>query len=194
MTIGEAAELVLKRYYGGQVRSDNDITMSQAAMHLSTIRNSLVGEFLRRSKGLTLSVDESLFSRRKLTPTHDTDNGWHVTLPFPYMDAPDLTTIVLRPTSSYIQVPESWIDGNHRLLNLEGNMGYCMTPDGKLRFVNKPAGDVTVDVVESYTPDMSPDEPFRIPSDMEAQAIEMAVMTLENARIFIDKSNDGVDG
>lgn len=193
MTIGEVAELVLKRYYGGQVRSDNDITISQVAMHLTTIRNSLIGEALRRSKGLNLTMDDSMFSRRKLIPTHDEDNGWHVTLPYPYMDAPDLISVVLRPASRYIAVPETWIDGNHRLLNLEGNIPYCITPENKIRFVNKPPDVVKVDVVECYTPDMPPDEPFRIPSDLEAQAIEMAVMTLENARVYIDKTNDGAD-
>lgn len=194
MTIGECAELVLKRYYGGQVRSDNDVSEEQVALHIFALRNTLMGEELKRTKGLKLTIDESLFTPHTLAVSYSDDYGYHVTLPRGYMDAPDLTTVVVRPASRFIQVPESWIDEPHRLIRLEGNSAYCVDPNGRIRFFSNPlVSSIKVYVLENYTPDMDMDEPLRLPSELEAQVIEMACEILRGNRVFIDKENDGRD-
>lgn len=192
MTIREAAALVLKRYYGGQVRNDNDVTEYQVAAHLGTVRNFLMAEAMQRTKGVKLQIDEGVFTRYELVPVQ-VNGEYTVELPSGYMDSQDLLSIVVRPAARFIMVPESWIDEPHRLLNLEGNTGYCITPDGKLRFAQNPGNPVKVDVVDSMTPQTDIDGPFKIPSDMEAQAIEMTLNILKTGRMTIDKSNDGAD-
>jgi len=190
MTIREAAALVLKRYYGGQVRNDNDVTEYQVAAHIGTIRNRLVSDALAKTKGIKLKMDEGLFTRRTLEPEL-IGTDWYVKLPNGYVDAPDLLSVVVRPASQYIQVPESWLDGNHRLLNLEGNIGYALTPDGNIRLSRKPANKVMVDVVEPINPQSDIDEPLKIPSELEQEVIEQCIVTLR--RVQIDTANDGED-
>ncbi len=190
MTIREAAALVLKRYYGGQVRNDNDVTEYQVAAHIGTIRNRLVSDALAKTKGIKLKMDEGLFTRRTLEPEL-IGTDWYVKLPNGYVDAPDLLSVVVRPASQYIQVPESWLDGNHRLLNLEGNIGWAITPDGNIRLSRKPASKVMVDVVEPINPQSDIDEPLKIPSELEQEVIEQCIVTLR--RVQIDTANDGED-
>jgi len=186
MTIREAAALVLKRYYGGQVRNDNDVTEYQVAAHIGTIRNRLVSDALAKTKGIKLKMDEGLFTRRTLEPEL-IGTDWYVKLPNGYVDAPDLLSVVVRPASQYIQVPESWLDGNHRLLNLEGNIGWAITPDGNIRLSRKPASKVMVDVVEPINPQSDIDEPLKIPSELEQEVIEQCIVTLR--RVQIDTAN-----
>ena len=190
MTIREAAALVLKRYYGGQVRNDNDVTEYQVAAHIGTIRNRLVSDALAKTKGIKLKMDEGLFTRRTLEPEL-IGTDWYVKLPNGYVDAPDLLSIVVRPASQYIQVPESWLDGNHRLLNLEGNIGWAITPDGNIRLSRKPASKLMVDVVEPINPQSDIDQPLKIPSELEQEVIEQCIVTLR--RVQIDTANDGED-
>ena len=190
MTIREAAALVLKRYYGGQVRNDNDVTEYQVAAHIGTIRNRLVSDALAKTKGIKLKMDEGLFTRRTLEPEL-IGTDWYVKLPNGYVDAPDLLSVVVRPASQYIQVPESWLDGNHRLLNLEGNIGWAITPDGNIRLSRKPASKVMVDVVEPINPQSDIDQPLKIPSELEQEVIEQCIVTLR--RVQIDTANDGED-
>ena len=190
MTIREAAALVLKRYYGGQVRNDNDVTEYQVAAHIGTIRNRLVSDALAKTKGIKLKMDEGLFTRRTLEPEL-IGTDWYVKLPNGYVDAPDLLSVVVRPASQYIQVPESWLDGNHRLLNLEGNIGWAITPEGNIRLSRKPANKVMVDVVEPINPQSDIDEPLKIPSELEQEVIEQCIVTLR--RVQIDTANDGED-
>lgn len=190
MTIREAAALVLKRYYGGQVRNDNDVTEYQVAAHIGTIRNRLVSDALAKTKGIKLKMDEGLFTRRTLEPEL-IGTDWYVKLPNGYVDAPDLLSVVVRPASQYIQVPESWLDGNHRLLNLEGNIGWAITPDGNIRLSRKPASKLMVDVVEPINPQSDIDEPLKIPSELEQEVIEQCIVTLR--RVQIDTANDGED-
>jgi hypothetical protein len=190
MTIREAAALVLKRYYGGQVRNDNDVTEYQVAAHIGTIRNRLVSDGLAKTKGIKLKMDEGLFTRRTLEPEL-IGTDWYIKLPNGYVDAPDLLSVVVRPASQYIQVPESWLDGNHRLLNLEGNIGWAITPDGNIRLSRKPASKVMVDVVEPINPQSDIDEPLKIPSELEQEVIEQCIVTLR--RVQIDTANDGED-
>ena len=190
MTIREAAALVLKRYYGGQIRNDNDVTEYQVAAHIGTIRNRLVSDSLAKTKGIKLKMDEGLFTRRALEPEL-IGTDWYVKLPNGYIDAPDLLSVVVRPASQYIQVPESWLDGNHRLLNLEGNIGWAITPDGNIRLSRKPASKVMVDVVEPINPQSDIDEPLKIPSELEQEVIEQCIVTLR--RVQIDTANDGED-
>jgi hypothetical protein len=190
MTIREAAALVLKRYYGGQIRNDNDVTEYQVAAHIGTIRNRLVSDSLAKTKGIKLKMDEGLFTRRALEPEL-IGTDWYVKLPNGYIDAPDLLSVVVRPASQYIQVPESWLDGNHRLLNLEGNIGWAITPEGNIRLSRKPANKVMVDVVEPINPQSDIDEPLKIPSELEQEVIEQCIVTLR--RVQIDTANDGED-
>ena len=190
MTIREAAALVLKRYYGGQIRNDNDVTEYQVAAHIGTIRNRLVSDSLAKTKGIKLKMDEGLFTRRALEPEL-IGTDWYVKLPNGYVDAPDLLSVVVRPASQYIQVPESWLDGNHRLLNLEGNIGWAITPEGNIRLSRKPANKVMVDVVEPINPQSDIDEPLKIPSELEQEVIEQCIVTLR--RVQIDTANDGED-
>lgn len=190
MTIREAAALVLKRYYGGQIRNDNDVTEYQVAAHIGTIRNRLVSDALAKTKGIKLKMDEGLFTRRTLEPEL-IGTDWYVKLPNGYVDAPDLLSVVVRPASQYIQVPESWLDGNHRLLNLEGNIGWAITPEGNIRLSRKPANKVMVDVVEPINPQSDIDEPLKIPSELEQEVIEQCIVTLR--RVQIDTANDGED-
>jgi len=190
MTIREAAALVLKRYYGGQVRNDNDVTEYQVAAHIGTIRNRLVSDALAKTKGIKLKMDEGLFTRRTLEPEL-IGTDWYVKLPNGYVDAPDLLSVVVRPASQYIQVPESWLDGNHRLLNLEGNIGWAITPDGNIRLSRKPASKVMVDVVEPINPQSDIDQPLKIPSELEQEVIQQCIVTLR--RVQIDTANDGED-
>lgn len=190
MTIREAAALVLKRYYGGQIRNDNDVTEYQVAAHIGTIRNRLVSDALAKTKGIKLKMDEGLFTRRTLEPEL-IGTDWYVKLPNGYVDAPDLLSVVVRPASQYIQVPESWLDGNHRLLNLEGNIGWAITPDGNIRLSRKPASKLMVDVVEPINPQSDIDEPLKIPSELEQEVIEQCIVTLR--RVQIDTANDGED-
>jgi len=190
MTIREAAALVLKRYYGGQVRNDNDVTEYQVAAHIGTIRNRLVSDALAKTKGIKLKMDEGLFTRRTLEPEL-IGTDWYVKLPNGYVDAPDLLSVVVRPASQYIQVPESWLDGNHRLLNLEGNIGWAITPDGNIRLSRKPASKLMVDVVEPINPQSDIDQPLKIPSELEQEVIEQCIVTLR--RVQIDTANDGED-
>jgi hypothetical protein len=96
MTIREAAALVLKRYYGGQIRNDNDVTEYQVAAHIGTIRNRLVSDSLAKTKGIKLKMDEGLFTRRALEPEL-IGTDWYVKLPNGYIDAPDLLSVVVRP-------------------------------------------------------------------------------------------------
>ena len=190
MTIREAAALVLKRYYGGQIRNDNDVTEYQVAAHIGTIRNRLVSDSLAKTKGIKLKMDEGLFTRRALEPEL-IGTDWYVKLPNGYIDAPDLLSVVVRPASQYIQVPESWLDGNHRLLNLEGNIGWAITPDGNIRLSRKPASKLMVDVVEPINPQSDIDQPLKIPSELEQEVIEQCIVTLR--RVQIDTANDGED-
>ena len=190
MTIREAAALVLKRYYGGQIRNDNDVTEYQVAAHIGTIRNRLISESVSKQKGVKLKLDEGNFTRHELTPQL-IGTDWYIILPNSYIDTPDLLSIVVRPASQYIQVPESWLDGNHRLLNLEGNIGWAITPDGKIRLSRKPASKVIVDVVEPILPETDIDQVLRLPTDLEQQLIEQCIVLLR--RVQIDTANDGED-
>jgi len=135
-------------------------------------------------------MDEGLFTRRTLEPEL-IGTDWYVKLPNGYVDAPDLLSVVVRPASQYIQVPESWLDGNHRLLNLEGNIGWAITPDGNIRLSRKPASKLMVDVVEPINPQSDIDQPLKIPSELEQEVIEQCIVTLR--RVQIDTANDGED-
>ena len=77
-TLGQLAELILKRLYGGQLRtSDQKITMQQVMIHILQTRDDLVRKTLKETAKYGDTVDETFFTRYKNQDVlWDADRDW----------------------------------------------------------------------------------------------------------------------
>lgn len=205
-SLDQLAELVLKRFYGGQLRtSDQKVTRAQVRMHLVQARDNLLNQELREELKTGNEPDEAFFTRFENHPIlYNEDRDIHyLELPDGYVDLPHDKGIRIGPMKGikniFIRIPSGYVNSRREYAWLEGNLGWQLAPakSGGNKIIEFPTmqretyGVVLLDVItESGNSD--PNSPLGMPSRYEELVVKNVLSLLGYNRVS-DEANDNRD-
>lgn len=198
-TLGQLAELILKRVYGGQLTHDRHITERQVMLHVLQVRDQLVVQEARQQLSDNGYIDGSMlttFTGQQILWDTDRDIAY-LMLPAEPADLPDDKGIysirgmkgkTADNKSEFVRIPTgSWDTLSYYF---EGRKTWEYVGAGRVEFPNVRQNEihpVLLQIVETGIP-MDPDSPLNVPTNMEDMILR-SVLQLLGVRQF-DNVND----
>lgn len=198
-TLGQLAELILKRVYGGQLTHDRHITERQVMLHVLQVRDQLVVQTARQQLEDSGFIDGSMlttFTDQQMLWDSDRDIAYLI-LPSEPADLPDDKGIysirgakgkTASNKSEFVRIPAgSW---DVMPIYFENRKVWEYTGQGRVEFPNVRVDQihpVLIQMVETAIP-ADPDASLNVPTNMEDMILR-SVLQLLGVRQF-DNVND----